>query len=213
MTTPRSAPQPPRAMRRPVQKSAHGVTWTDDYLWLRAENWQEVLREPNALAPDIRALLEAENAYADGVLAPAEDLRARLAAEMRARLQEDDSEPPQADGPYAYFTRYRPGGQHRLVCRRPRDGGDEQILIDGDALAARKAFFSLEAAVHSPDHAKLAWAADDLGSEILTIRVRDLATGRDLDDRVVNAADDIVWTADWAPSSMWSRTRATARSG
>ncbi len=115
---------------------------------------------------------------------------------MRARLVEDDSKPPQTDGPWAYYPRYRPGGQHRLVCRRPRDGGDETILLDGDALAVGNAFFSLAAARHSPDHAKLAWAADDLGSELMTIRVRDLATGRDLDDRVVHAAPDIVWTRD-----------------
>ncbi|RBP05762.1 oligopeptidase B [Roseiarcus fermentans] len=198
MTAFPDAPEPPRADRRPVQRSAHGVAWTDDYLWLRAENWEEVLRDPAALAPDIRALLEAENAYADGVLAPTKPLQETLAAEMRARLQEDDSEPPQADGPWAYFTRYRPGGQHRLVCRRPRAGGDDQTLLDGDALAGDKAFFSLEAAAHSPDHARLAWAADDLGSELLTIRVRDLAAGADLGDRVVNAGEDIVWTRDSA---------------
>ncbi|MGO9423389.1 S9 family peptidase [Roseiarcus sp.] len=187
---------PPRAEPRPVRKSAHGVSWTDEYAWIRAENWQEVLRDPDALAPDIRALIEAENAFADAVLSPTRDLQRTLVAEMRARLAEDDSEPPQSDGPWAYTTRFRPGGQHRIVCRRPRDGGDEETLLDGDALAVGKAFFSLEAAVHSPDHARLAWAADDLGSELLTIRVRDLMTGVDVDDRVVNAADDIVWTHD-----------------
>ena len=186
----------PRAARRPVRKSAHGVSWTDDYGWLRADNWQEVLSDPDRLAPDIRTALEAENAYADAILEPTADLQKTLVAEMRARLKEDDSEPPQADGPYAYYTRYRPGGQHRIVCRRPRLGGDEETLLDGDRLAAGKAFFSLEAASHSPDHEKLAWAADDLGSELLAIRVRDLASGADLDDRVVHAGGDIVWTRD-----------------
>ncbi len=187
---------PPRAARRPVEKSAHGASWTDEYAWLRAENWQEVLRDPGALAPDIRALLEKENAYAEAVLAPTAGLQKTLVAEMRARIQEDDSQPPQADGPWAYYSRFRPGGQHRIFCRRPRDGGDETILLDGDALAAGKVFFSLAAARHAPDHAKLAWAADDLGSELLTIRVLDLATGQDLGDRVINAAPDIVWTRD-----------------
>ena len=190
------SPSPPRAERRPVEKSAHGVRWTDDYAWLRADNWQEALSDPTRLAPEIRGLLEAENAYADAVLAPTRGLQTTLVEEMRARLVEDDSEPPQADGPWAYFTRFRPGGQHRLVCRRPRDGGAETILLDGDALAAGKDFFSLETARHAPDHAKLAWAADDLGSELMTIRVRDVMAGEDLDDRVVHAAPDIVWTRD-----------------
>lgn len=198
MTEPAPQPpiSPPRAERRAIGKTAHGVRWTDEYAWLRAENWQEALRDPGALAPDIRTLLEKENAYADAVLAPTAELQTTLVAEMRARIQEDDSQPPQTDGPWAYYSRFRPGGQHRILCRRPRDGGDEAILIDGDALAAGKAFFSLGAARHAPDHAKLAWGADDLGSELLTLRVRDLGTGEDLADRVVNAAPDIVWTRD-----------------
>ncbi len=189
-------PEPPRAARKPVQKSAHGIQWTDDYSWLRANNWQEVLSEPDRLAPGIRAHLDAENAYAKAVLTPTKALQTALVEEMRARLEEDESEPPQADGPFAYYTRYRPGGQHRLVCRRPRAGGAEATLLDGDALAAGKDFFSLEAAVHAPDHGKLAWGADELGSELVTIRVRDLGTGKDLRDRIVHAASDIVWTRD-----------------
>ena len=198
MTEPAPQPpiSPPRAERRAIGKTAHGVRWTDEYAWLRAENWQEALRDTGALAPDIRTLLEKENAYADAVLAPTAELQTTLVAEMRARIQEDDSQPPQTDGPWAYYSRFRPGGQHRILCRRPRDGGDEAILLNGDALAAGKAFFSLAAARHAPDHAKLAWGADDLGSELLTLRVRDLGTGEDLADRVVNAAPDIVWTRD-----------------
>src|SRR5208337_3991169 len=162
----------------------------------RAENWREVLRDPSRLAPDIRSLLEAENAYADALLAPTAELQKELVREMRARLREDDSEPPQGDGPYAYYSRYRLGGQHRIYCRRPRKGGDETVLIDGDARAEGKPFFDLEAARHSPDHTKLAWSADDLGSEILAIRVRDIERGEDLSDHIVNATDDIVWTGD-----------------
>jgi oligopeptidase B len=193
---PSSLPAPPRAEARPSQLSAHGLTWTDDYAWLRAENWREVLRDPTRLPADIRALLEAENAYADALLAPIAALQRELKREMRARLKEDDSEPPQVDGPWAYYSRFRSGGQHRIFCRRAREGGEDAVLIDGDARAEGKAFFRLAAAAHSPDHAKFAWSADDLGSEILTISVRDLASGEDLADRIVNATDDIVWTRD-----------------
>jgi oligopeptidase B len=188
--------QPPRADVRPSRISAHGVTWDDDYAWIRAENWREVLRDPNRLPSDIRAHLEAENAYADAMLAPTAPLQGELVREMRARLKGDDSEPPQVDGPYAYYSRFRQGGQHRIYCRKPRDGGDETVLIDGDARAEGLAFFHLAAARHSPDHRKFAWSADDLGSEILTIRLRDLERAEDLPDRLVNATDDIVWTRD-----------------
>ena len=63
--------------------------------------------------------------------------------EMRARLREDDSEPPAPDGPFSYYSRFRHGGQHRIYCRRPRAGGKETLLLDGDARAAANAFFHL----------------------------------------------------------------------
>ena len=152
----RNTLEPPRAEVRRSTHSAHGLAWDDDYAWIRAENWREVLRDPSRLPADIRALLEAENAYADALLAPTAGLQKELVREMRARLKEDDSEPPQVDGPWAYYSRYRHGGQHRIYCRRPRGGGEEMVLIDGDERAEGAAFFHLASVAHLPDHAKLA---------------------------------------------------------
>jgi oligopeptidase B len=187
---------PPKARRNPERRQAHGVEWIDDYAWLRTENWREVLREPEKLPAPIRDHLEAENAYTARMLAPVKSLRGELVREMRARLKEDDSEAPQPDGAYAYYSRYRRGGQHRIYCRTLRDGGKETILLDGDALAAGKTFFNLFDARHAPDHAKFAWSCDDKGSELFTIRVREIASGVDLPDQVENSAGHVVWTAD-----------------
>jgi oligopeptidase B len=193
----RGEPTPPIADKRPQENQAHGVAWIDDYAWMRAENWREVLRDPDALPADIRAALEAENAYAEEILGPTRALQRQLVREMRARFKEDDSEVPQSDGPYAYYSRFRLGGQHRIFCRRPRaGGGKETILIDGDERAVGKAFFQLAGARHSPDHGKFAWSADDKGSEVYAIAVRDVAAGADLPDRVENAAGALVWTRD-----------------
>jgi oligopeptidase B len=189
-------PAPPRAEARSTRLSAHGVAWVDDYAWIRAPNWREVLRDPGQLPADIRALLKAENAYADAILEPTARLQKELRREMRARLKEDESEPPQADGPWAYYSRFRSGGQRRIYCRKPREGGVETVLIDGDARAEGKAFFHLAGGRHSPDHAKFVWSSDDLGSEILTIAVRDLERQEDLTDRIRGAAGDVVWTRD-----------------
>jgi oligopeptidase B len=187
---------PPRAARQPQLRQAQGQEWLDDYAWIRADNWREVLRDPANLPAPIRDLLEAENAYADQALAPTRSLQRQLVREMRARLKEDDSEPPQTDGPFAYYTRFRHGGQHRIFCRKPREGGKELVLIDGDARAEGKAFYQLRAARHSPDHSRIAWSADEKGSELHTIHVRDIQAGGDLDDEIENCTGDIVWTRD-----------------
>ena len=101
----------PIAPRRPHSFTHHGITVTDDYAWLKDENWQEVLRDPAVLKHDIRAYLEAENVYADTVLGHTEPLQKKLVAEMRGRIKEDDSSVPAPDGPFAYFHKYNEGGQ------------------------------------------------------------------------------------------------------
>jgi oligopeptidase B len=191
-----SGPRPPIAPERPSTVEVHGVSLVDPYAWLKAENWKEVLKDPAALPMDIREHLQGENAYTASMLNGTEDLRTRLVAEMRGRIKEDDSSVPQPDGPYEYYTRYRQGGQHPLVCRKPRSEAGELILVDGDAASEGHPFFDLGGAEHSPDHRLLAWSADVKGSEYYTIRVRDLATGSDLDDEVPNSAGEVIWSAD-----------------
>ncbi|HZH53230.1 MAG TPA: S9 family peptidase [Microvirga sp.] len=189
-------PPAPVVPARPHVFEIHGTTIRDDYAWLKAENWKEVLKNPEVLDPAIRHCLEQENAYTAAALAGTEDFQQRLVAEMRGRIKEDDSSVPQADGPFAYFTRYREGGQHPLVCRQPREGGAETIMLDGDKEAEGHAFFDLGGADHSPDHRLMVWGVDVKGSEYFTLRVRDLESGADLADEVPNTSGGAVWLND-----------------
>lgn len=197
MTLDAKAAPAPMAARRLSQRTVHGVELVDDYAWLRAANWQEALRDPAVLPAPIREHLVAENVYAETVLAPVKPLIEAMVKEMRARIKEDDSGVPAPDGPFDYYDRYREGGQHPIVCRRPRGGeAGEQIMLDGDALAEGRAFFDLGGASHSPDHRLLAWSYDDKGSEFFTLKVRDLATGDDRADLVEETGGDAVWCQD-----------------
>jgi oligopeptidase B len=189
-------PSPPVAARRPQVSVHHGVDLIDEYAWLRAENWQEVMRDPGALSPDIRTYLEAENAYTEAALADTADLKARLFAEMKGRIKEDDSSVPAPDGPFAYFRSYVAGGQYPRIGRCPRAGGPEELLLDGNREAEGKAYWQLGAVAHSPDHRLLAYAVDDKGSELFTVRIRDLATGADLPDLIADTHGALVWARD-----------------
>ena len=57
--------QPPIAKREIVSTSHHGRTIDDPYVWLKDPRWQEVMRQPEILDPEIRAYLDAENDYTD----------------------------------------------------------------------------------------------------------------------------------------------------
>jgi len=184
------------APRRPHPFTSHGITVSDDYAWLKDENWQDVLRDPSILNADIRNYLEAENAYTDSLLGHTADLQKTLVAEMRGRIKEDDSSVPAPDGPFAYFQKFRDGGQHELLGRMPRDGGKTEIILDGDQLAADHDYFKFGGARHSPDHRLEAWSADIKGSEYFSVRVRDWADGKDRDDLVEETDGTVVWSAD-----------------
>jgi oligopeptidase B len=191
-------PAPPIAERRPTFTVRHGVELADEYAWLRAANWQDVMRDPGALDPKIRAYLEAENAFAEAALADTRGLQDELFAEMKARIKEDDASVPAADGAFEYFTSYATGGQYVRLCRRPRAGGPEEILLDGNKEGEGKAYWALGATAHSPDHRLLAYAVDDRGSELYSVRIRDLATGRDLPEVIPDTRGALVWARDSA---------------
>lgn len=187
---------PPAVEKRPVEITQHNETRVDDYGWLRVDNWQEVLRDPSALAEDVRNVLEAENAYYGAMTDDLEGLRKALFAEMRARVKENEASPPMLHGPWKYWYEYREGGEYRIYKRAPREGGEERILFDGDAESAGSTFFSIGGFSQSPDHRFAAYAVDRLGSEYYTIKVRDIESGADLGDVIENAdSDGAIWAA------------------
>lgn len=187
----------PTVEKRPVEFTQHGITRTDNYVWLRDENWQQVLRDPSTLDADIRTALEAENEYYGALTDDLTTLRETLVSEMRGRIKEADTDVPLPDGEWLYSRRFRDGGEYPIFVRTPRNGGDEQIIVDGDAEGEGATFFEIGSVAHSSDHRYAAYAVDRLGSEYFEIKVRDIATGEELSD-VVTSADEsgAVWGAD-----------------
>lgn len=187
---------PPLAERRPHAVTHHGITREDPWHWLRAENWQEVMQAPETLPADIRAYLEAENAWLQqNFEEPQAALIEAIYREIRGRIKEDDSGIPSPDGPWAYNSRMEDGKQYPVLLRGPRQGGDEQVILDCN-VEAGEGYFGFGGAEHDPSHRFLAWSADRQGSEFYTLDIRDMATGRDTGERILDMAGDAVWAAD-----------------
>ena len=188
----------PIAKQDTLVTERHGDRLEDPYAWLKDPQWQEVMRTPDILEPDIRAYLEAENDFAKSRLQATETLQENLFEEFKGRIKEDDSSVPDPDGEFAYYRRYETGGQHPIFCRRPIGKKDlpEEILLHGDKEAEGQAYFSVAACHHNNDHALLAYAVDLNGSEIYTIKIKDLSTGEMLPDEIPNAYGALVWAND-----------------
>jgi oligopeptidase B len=189
-------PKPPKAEKRTIVETWHGIEKRDDYKWLKDENWQSVLREPKLLKKDIRKYLVAENAYTRAAMADTKTLQAKLFKELKGRIKQDDSSVPAPEGHFLYFSSVIKGGQYPIIKRKPRDGGKEHVLLDGNREAKGKKFFSLGGLSLAPDHSIGSWSFDDKGSEFYKIRVRDLANRKDSKDVLTNTTGDAVWAAD-----------------
>jgi oligopeptidase B len=102
-------PSEPRAEQRPFVRNFHEFSITDEFAWLKASNWREVVRDPQQLDPSIRSYLQAENAYCENAVADVSFLREALFMEMKGRIKENDTTVPEPDGPYAYYLRLSRG--------------------------------------------------------------------------------------------------------
>ena len=201
------APGPPTAKVDPLSATHHGHTTQDPYAWLKDPNWQQVMREPDTLDPEIRAYLDAENAHTDDPLASTAGLQATLFEEMRGRLKEDDASVPAPHGPWHYYQRYETGAQYPRYCRRLNSAGDagmEQVLLDASVESDGNPFFRVAAVEHSPNHELLAVAIDENGSEYYDISLRRIdpqsndsaALPAPLLEVVPDAAGEVEWAAD-----------------
>jgi oligopeptidase B len=178
-------PAPPVAAIVPHTLEAHGHQRVDNYYWLRERD-----------DPRVLAYLEAENAYTEAMTAGSAALRASLLAELTGRIKQDDASVPVRERDYEYYTRWEPGADHRKLCRTAVGGGDEQIMLDGEALAVGHDYFQLGAWELSENQQLLAYASDTVGRRFYTIHFKDLRTGATLPDLIPATTGDFVWAND-----------------
>ncbi len=148
--------------------------------WLKGAELASRDARPVGAQFNIRAYLDAENAYATLAMADTEALQATLLAEMkRAASRRTTSSVPSSDGPMR-ISRTTTRAASTLNSAASRAAAT-RIRCCSMAMCWRRASrFPFGDARHSPDHKLIAWQADEAGSEFFTIRVRDIASGRDL---------------------------------
>ena len=131
---------------------------------------------------------------------PTAALRDELFKEMRGRIKEDDTSLPSIHTGWAYYTRFREGGEYAIYARKPAEDAynpdaEETILLDGDAMAKGEDYFAFGDIEASPDHKTLAYGTDTKGSEYYEIRVKNIETGEDTGVLIENGYGDFEWSA------------------
>ena len=192
--------EPPIADRRPHSWVLHDIEIEDPYHWLKDQSYPEIDDT------DILNHLKQENAYFEQFMAPLQNLVEDLFSELKGRQVEDEASVPVQDGPYVYQSRYRPNSQYLIHVRWPRTESDAanleppedqvEVLLDENALAEGKDYFSLRGFKVDPTHQLVAFGVDDNGAERYTLKVLNLAAGEYLPESMENATGEAVWSTD-----------------
>ena len=178
-------PAPPVAKKIPHVTEINGHKLTDNYFWMREKT-----------NPEVRAYLEAENAYTDAVMKPTEAFQKKLYDEMLSRVKETDVEVPYREGDYFYYIRTEAGKQYPIRCRKKISAdANEEILLDVNELAKGQAFMTVQAFAVSPDSNLLAYSYDNTGFRQFNLAVKDLRTGKTLSDHAERVGS-VVWASD-----------------
>src|SRR6202045_1265725 len=178
-------PAPPVAKKAPKTTEINGRTMVDNYFWLRDKK-----------NPEVKAYLEAENAYTDAVMKPTEGLQKKLYDEMLSRIKETDIEVPYKEGDYFYYSRTEAGKQYQIHCRKKGSmDAPEEVVLDVNEMAKGQKFMSLGAYNVSDDGNLLAYTTDNTGFRQYTLAVKDLRTGKMLPDHAERVGS-VVWAND-----------------
>ncbi|MFN0176094.1 MAG: S9 family peptidase [Saprospiraceae bacterium] len=177
---------PPHPEQKPKELStAWGDKRTDEYYWLNErEN------------PAVKTYLEAENRYADSVLAPVKGLRSKLYDELKARIKEDDQTVPYFKNGYWYVSRFETGKEYPVYTRKKGDlNAAEEVLVDVNVLAEGKEYCQVGDLQVSLDNQLLAYSVDYSGRNLYKIFFKNLSTGQSLPESF-DIGGAFVWAND-----------------
>jgi oligopeptidase B len=176
---------PPIAKKNPKVTEINGRKLVDNYFWLREKT-----------NPEVKAYLEAENAYTDVVMKPTELLQMKLYDEMLRRIKETDVDVPYRDGGYFYYSRTEAGKQYPIRCRKKGSlDAPEEVLLDMNEMAKGQRFMAVAAYEASADGNLLAYTTDNTGFRQYTLAIKDLRTGKVLADHAEKVGS-VAWAND-----------------
>ena len=164
----------PVAAKKPKELTIHGDTRIDNYYWLRErEN------------PEVIAYLEAENSYRELVMKDTKGFQNELFDEIVGRIKQTDESVPYRKNGYYYYTRYVEGMEYPVYCRKKGSlEAEEEILANVNEMAQGHAYYQVGGMSVSPDNRYLAIGIDTVSRRKYTIYIKDLETGKMLNDQI-----------------------------
>lgn len=187
----------PVANKRPHHIEKHGDIRVDNYYWMRLSDEQKEAEEKDEQTQEVLTYLNQENDYTKLVMKHTENFQERLFQEMKGRIKETDQSVPVKDNGYWYYTRFEEGKDYAFYCRKKDSlDNEEQVMIDGPALAEGKSYWALGGMTVSPNNEWVAYGVDEVSRRVYRVFFKELATGKVSEDILEGTTGRATWAAD-----------------
>jgi prolyl oligopeptidase len=180
---------PPKAEKKPIIETMHGVEITDNYRWLE-----------DGTSSATQKWVEEEMTYTHAMLDPLPG-RDAIHKRLTELLSIGSISQPQIGGKYYFYTR-REGMQNQPVLyvraggAEAKDTGKDRVLLDVNQLAA-DGTIALDWYQASENGKYLAYGTSPSGSEMSTLHIIETKTGKALPDTIERTrACSIAWMLD-----------------
>jgi oligopeptidase B len=189
--------KPPVAEKVAHELSAHGNKRNDDYYWMKLSDAQKNAEVKDEQTKKVLTYLTAENDYLKAKMQHTEALQEKLYKEMTGRIKQKDESVPYEDNGYWYYDRYEEGQEYPIYCRKKGSlSATEEIILNVNELAKGHDYCQVRGLSVSEDNNLLAYGVDTVSRRRYTVYVKDLNTGKVMDQPVPNTEGYVAWAND-----------------
>ena len=187
----------PTAEKIPQELTANGNTRVDNYYWMKLTDEQKNAEQKDQQTTNVINYLTSENEYLKSKMQHTEALQEKLYNEIIGRIKQTDESVPYKDNGYWYYTRYEEGKEYPIYCRKKSNlEAPEEILLNVNDMAEGHSYYSITGLEVSDDNNLLAYAEDSVSRRRYTVYVKDLRTGKLVENPIPNTEGYVTWAND-----------------
>ena len=179
-----SVNNPPKPKKIPYKLEAHGDIRIDDYYWMRDDTRSD---------PELISYLESENDYFQKWQDSNVDYQSEIYNELKNMIPVEEETLRVKEGNFYYYSRIKASEQYSTYYR---NNSSEEIILDINKEAEGKEFYSAAGLNISPDENLLLYGEDLNGRREYTLRIKDLKNNKLLNDEIVKASPNAIWSND-----------------
>ena len=188
---------PPIAEKQPYEMIKHNDVRVDDYYWMRLTDDQKKAENYDEKTQKVVDYIDNENIYTQESLKHTNKFQDKLFDEIVGRIKKDDESVPYFSNGYFYYTKYEPGKEYAINCRKKGTlDSDEEIILDQNILADGKDYFAVGGWSVSPNNEWLAYSTDYISRRIYTVHFKNLLTGEIIQNAISNSSGSVAWAND-----------------